>query len=163
MLLLSFHQGWNSSNSLSFSRPHMIFRIFLVMMQVWELHQYLPLYKLLSIVTIFFFSFSGHRLCSSPKLGFCWILMSRSSNCLHSVSSFKRILSGPLLHFPKVIAKTVLQGLELLFVNLAFTVVLNWSLLKMDFDLPWGSILNSDPRTRFFKQSINRSFASRVL
>lgn len=63
-----------------------------------------------------------------------------------------------ILHFP--------QSQQKLFVNckasncceLVLTLALHWFLLKMDFEFPWGSFLNSDPQNKIFFQTTTEWF-----
>lgn len=54
----------------------------------------------------------------------------------------------------------LLQGLEIVVCKLAFTLALNWSLLKMDSDLPWGLSLNPDPQNKTFQTTTEQAVLS---
>lgn len=128
----------------------MVFRNFLVamimMVQVWDLHQHSTIFLLLLL--FFVTGYDPFQKWVSAVLN----LTEYTSNCLGSLSSLKRILSGPFSHFPQTQQKPLSAARRWIVVRkLAFTLALNRVLLKMDFDLSGNSFLNSDPQSMTFQ------------
>lgn len=151
MLLLSFHQDLNSSNSLSLSQIT-IWSSEFFWSQSFGASPTQPSYKLLSIVIQYLFFFWS-QVMFHFKTGFLliWILMDTPPTVSIFKSSFKRMLTGPVLYFPQSQQKLSAARPWIVVCKLAFTLALNWFLLKMDFYLLWGSFLNSGPQNKIFQ------------